>query len=363
MLFTSEQVSLGHPDKICDQISDALLDAYLVNDKNSRVAIETLIKNNTIIVAGEVTSKTVVDINSVIKNVLSDIGLDNVESYNITNLIDKQSPDIAMGVDIGGAGDQGIIFGYACNETPECMPLAYMLATKALIKLKEINHQELRQDAKAQVTVEYKDGKIRIDTFLISIQHTENITQDEINEVVSKVMIETAKEYGMNTDFKVLVNPTGRFVIGGSFGDCGVTGRKIIADSYGGYAKHGGGAYSGKDYTKVDRSAAYMARYLAKWLLKKYNLLECEIQLGYAIGVAEPVSINITYKDDFNSNSKNGFYNVCFNNEYFENEIRNNFDLTPKGIVDFLDLKNVKYYDTSKYGHFTNQTFNWELIS
>ena len=351
MLFTSEQVSLGHPDKICDQISDKLLDAYLSCDKNSRVAIETLIKNNNIIVAGEVTSKTNVDVDKVIGSVLQDIGLENINTYNITNLIDKQSPDIAMGVDIGGAGDQGIIFGYATNETPECLPLAYVMATKALIKLRELNHPKLRPDAKSQVTVDYTEDGIKIDTFLISTQHTEEITQSEIHEIVSKVMKEVALEYNMNTDFKVLVNPTGRFVIGGSFGDCGVTGRKIVADSYGGYAKHGGGAYSSKDPTKVDRSAAYMARYLAKHLLKKYNFKYCEVQLAYAIGVTQPVSINVEYS----SNEKHYLKDII---DY----IYDNFDLSPQGIINFLDLKNIKYYDTAKYGHFTNQMFNWERV-
>ena len=351
MLFTSEQISLGHPDKICDQISDALLDAYLSEDKNSRVAIETLIKNYNIIVAGEVTSNTKINTDKIIGSVLQDIGLDNINTYVITNLIDRQSPDIAMGVDIGGAGDQGIIFGYATNETPECLPLAYILATKALIKLKNLYHPELKQDAKAQVTVEYTDDGIKIDTFLISTQHTEDIKQSEIYDIVSAIMKETALEYNMNTDFKILVNPTGRFVIGGSFGDCGVTGRKIIADSYGGYAKHGGGAYSGKDYTKVDRSAAYMARYLAKHLLKKYNFKYCEVQLAYAIGVAQPVSVFVDFDE----------YGWCNQQEIID-YVNGNFDLSPQGIVNFLDLKNVKYYETSKYGHFTNRTFNWERI-
>lgn len=351
MLFTSEQVSLGHPDKICDQISDALLDAYLSEDKDSRVAIETLIKNNYITVAGEVTSNTKVDVDKVVRGVLSDIGLDNINTYKITNLIDKQSPDIAQGVDIGGAGDQGIIFGYATNETPEYLPLAYVLATRALLKLKELNHPKLKPDAKSQVTVDYTKDGIKIDTFLISTQHTEDITQEEVYDIVSKVMKETALEYGMNTDFKILANPTGRFVIGGSYGDCGVTGRKIIADSYGGYARHGGGAYSGKDYTKVDRSAAYMARYLAKHLLKKYNLFECEIQLSYAIGIAQPVSMNVSFSA-----------HEDISQQEMINYIYSSFDLSPQGIIDFLDLKNVKYYETSKCGHFTNQNFNWERV-
>ena len=243
------------------------------------------------------------------------------------------------------------MFSYACNETPECLPLAYVLATNALLKLKELNHPQLKQDAKSQVTVKYTDSGINIDTFLISTQHTEDTTQEEIYSVVAKVMKETARECGVNEDFKILVNPTGRFVIGGSFGDCGVTGRKIIADSYGGYAKHGGGAYSGKDYTKVDRSAAYMSRYLAKHLLKKYNLKHCEIQLAYAIGVAQPVSININTNSNCTTHSQEMLDYICIN-----------FDLSPSGIIKFLDLKNVKYYDTSKYGHFTNQNFNWERV-
>lgn len=345
--FTSEQVSMGHPDKVCDQISDAILDAYLEQDKNSRVAVESLIKNDNIIVAGEVSSSAKVDINKVIHNVLSDIKIDG--EYNITNLIDKQSSDIALGVDIGGAGDQGIMFGYACNETKECLPLAYVLAIKALINLKNLNHPKLKPDAKSQVTVKYIGNKIEIDTFLISTQHTEDCSLDEVKEIVSDIMIKTAQKYKMNTDFKMLINPTGRFVIGGSFGDCGLTGRKIIADTYGGYGRHGGGAFSSKDPTKVDRSAAYMARYLAKYLLKKYGLSDCEVQLSYAIGVKEPVSISV------NSDFKAA-------NFQFEKEIRENFDLTPQGIIDFLDLKNVKYYDTAKYGHFTNQKFNWEII-
>jgi S-adenosylmethionine synthetase len=283
---------------------------------------------------------------------LSDIRLDNIDTYQITNLIDKQSPDIALGVDIGGAGDQGIIYGYAINETSEYLPLSYMLATRALQKLRNLNHPLLKQDAKAQVTINYIENEIFIDTFLISIQHTENISQNEIYDIVSNIMKETSIEFGANKNFRILVNPTGRFVIGGSFGDCGVTGRKIIADSYGGYAKHGGGAYSGKDYTKVDRSAAYMARFLAKFLLKKFYLNSCEIQLAYVIGMPQPISVNVNFDSQ-----------VQFDKNIMIECINRNFDLSPKGIVDFLDLKNVRYYDTAKYGHFTNQNFNWEKVN
>ena len=344
-LFTSEQVSCGHPDKICDQISDAILDAYLTQDPYSRVAVETLIKNNNIVVAGEISSQGDINVNNTIFSVLDDIGVNNC-NYQILNLLDKQSPDIALGVDIGGAGDQGIMFGYACDETPECLPLAYVLATDALKRLRALNHPMLRPDAKSQVTVRYEDGKpIAIDTFLVSTQHAAEIGQAEVREIVYPLLKESAAKYNMNLDFKVLVNPTGRFVIGGSFGDAGVTGRKIIADSYGGYARHGGGCYSGKDSSKVDRSAAYMARYIAKWLLKLCDLKECEVQIGYAIGIAEPVSVNIRTNTSQN----------------FEPLVRSTFDLTPNGIISFLDLRRPIYYDTAKYGHFIGD-YTWERV-
>lgn len=343
--FTSEQVSMGHPDKICDQISDALLDSYLTKDKNSRVAIETLIKNNTVVVAGEVTSNTYVDVENVIHSVLKDVGVDDI--YNIVNLIDKQSSDIALGVDIGGAGDQGIMYGYACDETPECLPIAYVIATKALIKLRNLDNPHLRPDAKSQVTVCYEDGQISIDTFLISVQHGYDVDTDFVRSIVEPIMKETALEYNMNTDFKVLVNPTGRFVIGGSFGDCGVTGRKIIADTYGGYARHGGGAFSGKDYSKVDRSAAYMARYIAKYLLKNYNLHKCEVQLSYAIGIDTPVSVYVCADG--------------YEREDLSEIVCAIFDLAPRGIVNFLNLQNVTYYNTAKYGHFLGD-YPWEKV-
>jgi S-adenosylmethionine synthetase len=349
-LFTSEQVSCGHPDKICDQISDAILDACLEQDKDSRVATEALIKNYQIVIAGEITTKAEININEIVHNVLKRIGLEDIEKYNVLNLLDKQSPDIAMGVNRGGAGDQGIMFGYACNDTEDGMPLAWSIATRGLINLRKLNHPKLKTDAKSQVTIDYENN--RIDTFLISTQHDENITLEEVREIVSKVMIETAKEFNMNTDFKQLINPTGRFVIGGSIGDAGVTGRKIIADTYGGYAKHGGGAFSGKDPSKVDRSAAYMARYIAKDIVKgKKWADECEIQLSYAIGVVQPISVNVE----------------CFETEKIPTSeiltyITNTYDLSPNGIIKFLDLKNVKYSDTTCYGHFGKKNLNWEKI-
>jgi len=346
-------VSCGHPDKICDQISDKILDLCLEYDKYSRVAVEVLIKNYDIIIAGEVTTKMDISdelLYQAVDEVLTYVGVEDKEKYCITNLLDKQSSDIAMGVDVGGAGDQGIMFGYATKETEELMPLAWAIANKALINLKELNHTMLKPDAKAQVTIEYVDNKPnRIDTFLISTQHSEKATLDEVKEIVIDVMKKTAIEYNMNTDFKILVNPTGRFVIGGSIGDAGVTGRKIIADTYGGYAHHGGGAFSGKDPTKVDRSAAYMARKIAKDIVIENMADECEIQLSYAIGVAKPVSI---------------FINSFGTNKIEETDIlkyiQDNYDLTPKGIIDKLDLLNVKYSDTSVYGHFGKYNLNWE---
>lgn len=351
-LFTSEQVSCGHPDKMCDQISDAILDACLEQDKMSRVACEVLMKENHIVLAGEITSNAIIDYEKIIKNVLSDIGIENLDRFIIENYISKQSSDIALGVDIGGAGDQGIMFGYACNETPEKMPLAWSIATKALINLRNKHYDFLKPDAKSQVTIDYADKKHpRIDTFLISTQHIENISQQKIHEVVKQVMEETALEYNMNTDFKWLVNPTGKFVLGGADADAGVTGRKIICDSYGGYGRHGGGSFSTKDPTKVDRSAAYMARYLAKYVVTKGYATECEIQLAYAIGVAQPVSINV-----------NCFGTETISIENIEKEIENKFDLSPLGIINFLHLRNPIYKRTSAYGHFGKEDLPWEQI-
>lgn len=351
--FTSEQVSCGHPDKMCDQVADKILDYCLSKDKASRVAVEVMMKNYDAVIAGEVTTKAELSddvLYLLLDEVLSYVGVEDKDNYVITNLLDKQSEDIALGVDIGGAGDQGIMFGYATNETKELMPLAWSIANKTLLNLKKLNHNLLLPDAKAQVTIEYDDNiPVRIDTFLISTQHKEKITLDEVKKIVTDVMIDTAKEYGMNTDFKVLINPTGRFVIGGTIGDAGVTGRKIIADTYGGYAHHGGGAFSGKDPSKVDRSAAYMARKIAKDVLRKGFADKCEVQLSYAIGVKEPISI---FVNTFGTNK--------IEEEKIVEYINENYDLTPSGIIKALDLLNVKYSDTTVYGHFGKEYLNWE---
>jgi len=350
--FTSEQVSCGHPDKICDQIADAILDECLRQDKSSRVAVEVMVKNYDVIISGEVTTKAELNLYEILDRVLSYVGVDNKEDYIITNLLDKQSQDIAMGVDTGGAGDQGIMFGYACNETEELMPLAWSIANKALINLRELKSPILKPDAKSQVTIEYENNVAkRIDTFLISTQHDEKVTSKEVRKLVEKVMIKTAKEYNMNIDFKVLVNPTGRFVIGGSHGDAGVTGRKIIADTYGGYAHHGGGAFSGKDPSKVDRSAAYMARKMAKEIVAKNMADKCEIQLSYAIGVKEPISIFINCFDT----NKIEIYEI-------KKYIKEKYDLSPKGIIEHLDLLNIEYSKTTTYGHFGKDYLTWEKI-
>ena len=347
MLYTCEQVSNGHPDKLCDQISDAILADCLVHDPMTRAGIECLIKNDQIVIAGEITSKHDPDYELIAKMVLDGVGVDDPYKYKVTTLVTKQSGDIAMGVDKFGAGDQGMMFGYACDETPEMLPLPYVIATDALKILRKKNHPFLKPDAKSQVSFDY--DKHRIDTFLISTQHTEEATDKQVREAVWEAMIEAAKKHGMNTDYKVLVNPTGRFVLGGSFADAGLTGRKIIADTYGGVCRHGGGAFSGKDPTKVDRSAAYMARKIAKDIIRAGWAHRCEVQLAYAIGIAEPVSIRV---DTFNTG---------VNDAHLVEEIRKKYDLTPQGIITELDLRNVDYNRVSAYGHFTDQTLPWEV--
>lgn len=346
MIFTSEQVSCGHPDKICDQISDAVLTECLRQDKKSRVAVESLIKDEHIILAGEITTKAEVDYKMVVNAVLTRIGLDNPEQYIITNLISKQSPDIAQGVDVGGAGDQGMMFGYATNETTELLPLPFVLATRSLQYLRGFNHPLLKPDAKSQVSFDYTNG--RIDTFLISTQHVEEIGRDELEKVVWNAMAKTAESFGLNTDFKALVNPTGKFVIGSSFADSGLTGRKIIADTYGGVARHGGGAFSGKDPSKVDRSGAYICRKIARDIVINKWADRCEIQISYAIGMPEPTSI---YVECFGTNH--------IAEENIEAYIRG-FDLTPKGIIDLLGLLDIDYNQVSSYGHFGKKGLPWE---
>lgn len=345
MIFTSEQVSMGHPDKICDQISDAILTDCLKHDKSSRVAVETLIKDDKIIVAGEVTTNHQYDTMAIVKSVLEPLG---ILKFHLIDLIGKQSSDIAQGVDSGGAGDQGLMFGYATNETKELLPLPYVLATKALLKLKDLNHPLLGLDAKAQVSYDY--DKKRIDTFLISTQHKEEVNLAMVTGIVSQVMLEVAKDYHLNTDFKMLVNPTGRFVLGGSFADAGVTGRKIIADTYGGVCRHGGGAFSGKDPSKVDRSGSYMARKIACDLVREKIAKRCEVQIAYAIGKNEPVSIYV-----------NSFGTSDYSDESIVEMIRVRYDLTPQGIIKELDLLNVDYTKTTCYGHFGKVDLPWEV--
>ena len=347
MLFTSEQVSNGHPDKICDQISDAIVTDCLKHDKNSRVAVECMIKDNNVIIAGEITSEHTPDVVTLARTVLFDIGLPESESYKVIICISEQSPDIALGVDRQGAGDQGMMFGYATTETLEMLPLPYMLATDALRLLRSHREAGLLPDAKSQVTFDY--ARRRIDTFLISTQHQEDLPLERVRQIVKTIMEQVAQARGMNTDFKTLVNPTGRFVIGSSFADTGVTGRKIIADTYGGACRHGGGAFSGKDPTKVDRSAAYMARKIAKDVLREGTAKRCEVQLAYAIGVAEPVSVSV---DCFGTNK--------VPRAAISNWIRNRYDLTPAGIIDFLRLREVDYNSVSTYGHFTHALAPWE---
>ena len=347
MLFTSEQVSAGHPDKLCDQISDAIVTDCLKHDRNSRVAVECLIKDYDVTICGEVTSKHEPSYEYLARNALMFAGVPDYRDYQVTAHISKQSEDIAVGVDRKGAGDQGMMFGYATSETREMLPIPFVLATKALEDLGRARNNCLLPDAKSQVTYDYR--KHRIDTFLISTQHQADVDLEDVRHIVKNVMLDTARYYGMNTDFKALVNPTGRFVIGGSFADTGVTGRKIICDTYGGACRHGGGAFSGKDPTKVDRSGAYMARKIAKDVLRAGYSKRCEVQLAYAIGVAEPVSVAVD----------------CFGTQrvpkaFIVNWIRKNYDLTPAGIISSLTLRDVDYKSVSTYGHFWRGWMPWE---
>ena len=344
MIFTSEQISSGHPDKLCDQISDAILTECLKHDKDSRVAVETLIKDNHVVVAGEVSTKYFFNLEGIVKKVLEPYGMTDIM---VTNLLGLQSKDIAQGVDNGGAGDQGMMFGYATDETPEYLPLPYVLATRVLEKLMSLGHPLLGKDAKAQVSYDY--DKKRIDTFLVSIQHAETADLDKVKRIVTEAMMSVALRYHQNLDFKVLVNPTGRFILGGSFADAGVTGRKIVSDTYGGFAHHGGGAFSGKDPSKVDRSAAYMARKIAKDIVREGYAKQCEVQLAYAIGVAEPVSVHVET-----------FGTSRYTAKQLEGMIRERYDLTPRGIIKELHLLNVDYTETTCFGHFTKAYLPWE---
>ncbi|WP_424526703.1 methionine adenosyltransferase [Spiroplasma endosymbiont of Glossina fuscipes fuscipes] len=365
ILFTSESVSEGHPDKICDQISDAVLDACLQEDPFSRVACECFVTTNRVIIGGEITTKANVDYAAVARKVLKEIGYNNAEwgidweICEIEVLIKTQSPDISQGVDNFGAGDQGIMFGYATNESDNYMPLAISLAhalvKRASILRKEGIFQGARPDMKSQVTLDLTNSKnIFIDTILMSFQHDEDIDVKKFKEfIITEIMEPVVKEFKMNLDFKVLINPTGRFVIGGPKGDAGLTGRKIIVDTYGGYARHGGGAFSGKDGTKVDRSAAYMARYVAKNIVAAGLTERCEIQLSYAIGVAEPISI---FVETFGTN--------LVSNDVILTAIKENFDFQPQAMITKLELQKPIYQQTAAYGHFGryHSEIPWEKL-
>ncbi len=362
-IFTSESVTEGHPDKIADQVSDAVLDAVLKDDPNGRVACETLVTTGICVVAGEITTQTYVDVPRLVRGVINHIGYNDAaygfdcKTCAVVNMIQSQSPDIAMGVDTGGAGDQGLMFGFACDETPELMPLPIMLAHKLVRQLSESRRSGevpyLRPDGKSQVSVEYVDGKPkRIDAVVVSTQHDDEATSREIEEDIRKYIINPVIPSGMiDSQTKFHINPTGRFVIGGPHGDTGLTGRKIIVDTYGGMGRHGGGAFSGKDPTKVDRSACYMARYVAKNLVASGLASRAEVQLAYAIGVAEPVSINV-----------NTFGTGKVDDERLAEIVRENFSLTPAGMIKYLNLRRPIYQKTAAFGHFgrTEESFSWE---
>ncbi|PJD99481.1 MAG: methionine adenosyltransferase [Leptospira sp.] len=370
-IFTSESVSEGHPDKICDQISDAILDAYLKQDPKSRVACETLVTTNLVVIAGEITSKGKVDTSEIARDVIRKIGYNDIQLYFdadyavVSSHIHRQSPDIAQGVNEGeglhteqGAGDQGLMFGFANSDTDALMPAPIYYSHKLLEHLAELRHSGklnwLRPDAKSQVTIQYVDGKpSKVDAVVISTQHAPTITHKQIEEAIIEECIKKVIPASLLGSPKYFINPTGKFEIGGPHGDAGLTGRKIIVDTYGGMGRHGGGAFSGKDPSKVDRSAAYIGRYIAKNVVASGLATKCEVQLAYAIGVAEPVSVLV---DTFGTNT--------IPEEEIQKRIRGNFKLTPKGIVEGLDLlgKDRTYQDTASYGHFGREgkTFTWE---
>ncbi|WP_062062791.1 methionine adenosyltransferase [Cellvibrio sp. OA-2007] len=367
-VFTSESVSEGHPDKLADQISDAVLDAIIKDDPNARVAVETLVKTGMAIVAGEVRTSTYVDLEDLIRQVILDIGYDSSDvgfdgaSCAVLNAIGKQSSDIAMGVDEGdekdlGAGDQGLMFGFATNETSVLMPAPIFYAHRLVEKQAELRKNGalpwLRPDAKSQVTLRYENGKpVAVDAVVLSTQHSPSVHQSEIHDAVRELIIkQVLPAEWLHKDTKYHINPTGQFIIGGPVGDCGLTGRKIIVDTYGGMARHGGGAFSGKDPSKVDRSAAYAGRYVAKNIVAAGLADKCEIQVSYAIGVAEPTSISI-----------NTFGTGKISDDAIINLVRENFDLRPRGLIQMLDLKRPIYRQTAAYGHFGRELpdFTWE---
>ena len=362
-LFTSESVTEGHPDKIADQISDAVLDEVMRQDPKGRVACETLVTTGLVVVSGEITTTAHIDYDELIRKTVEGVGYDNAlfgfdsTTCAVMCTIKRQSPDIAMGVDTGGAGDQGLMFGYACDETEELMPMPIQLAHRLTQRLSEVRKSKkvdfLRPDGKSQVSVEYRNGKpFRVDTVVISTQHSESVSTEELRKAVMEHVIKPIiPAHMLDAKTKYHINPTGRFVIGGPMGDAGLTGRKIIVDTYGGYSRHGGGAFSGKDPSKVDRSACYMARYIAKNIVAAGLASRAEVQLAYAIGVAEPVSVMV---DTFGTST--------IPEEKITELVRQNFSLTPKGIIETLDLRKPVYKQTAAYGHFgrSGPGFTWE---
>ena len=363
-LFTSESVTEGHPDKIADQISDGILDAIIAQDKQCRVACETLLTTGIAFVAGEISTRAYVEIPDIIREVIKEVGYTDAtwgfdyRTCSVLTSIHNQSPDIAMGVDSGGAGDQGLMFGYATNETAELMPMPIVLAHRLTKRLAEVRKKKIldwiRPDGKSQVTVEYRDGKpVRVDTIVVSAQHSDNVTTKKIERDILEHVIKPVmpKSIFDPVSVKYYINPTGRFVTGGPMGDTGLTGRKIIVDTYGGVGSHGGGAFSGKDPSKVDRSASYMARYIAKNLVAAGLADKCEIQLAYAIGIADPVSILIHTKDTEKVPT-----------EVIDKLVRKHFPMTPRGLIDYLKLRRPIYKKTASYGHFgrNEPEFTWE---
>jgi S-adenosylmethionine synthetase len=362
-LFTSESVTEGHPDKIADQISDAVLDEVMKQDPKGRVACETLVTTGLAVVAGEITTSAIVDYDTLVRNTIRGVGYDrakygfDAETCAVMCTVKRQSPDIAMGVDTGGAGDQGLMFGFACDETAELMPMPIQLAHRLTQRLSEVRKSGkvdfLRPDGKSQVTIEYRDGRpVRVDCVVISTQHSEKVSNADLRDAVTEHVIRPIIPAAMlDSRTKYHINPTGRFVIGGPMGDAGLTGRKIIVDTYGGYSRHGGGAFSGKDPSKVDRSACYMARYIAKNIVAAGLARKAEVQLAYAIGVAEPVSV-----------MAETFGTAAVSEEKITALIREYFSLTPKGIIEALDLRRPVYKDTAAYGHFgrSGPGFTWE---
>jgi len=362
-LFTSESVTEGHPDKIADQISDAVLDEVMKQDPKGRVACETLVTTGLAVVAGEITTTAHIDYDQLVRDTIRGVGYDRAkygydgETCAVMCTVKRQSPDIAMGVDTGGAGDQGLMFGFACDETEELMPLPIQLAHRLTQKLSEIRKAGkvdfLRPDGKSQVTIEYRNGRpVRVDAVVISTQHSDSVSNDDLRAAITDLVIKPVVPGAMlDKNTKYYINPTGRFVIGGPMGDAGLTGRKIIVDTYGGYSRHGGGAFSGKDPSKVDRSACYMARYIAKNIVAAGLASKAEVQLAYAIGVAEPVSVMV-----------DSFGTAAIDEEKITQLVRENFKLTPKGIIEALDLRRPVYKPTAAYGHFgrSGPGFTWE---